>query len=172
MPTFRMLWMLIKDILMNRLFRYIFFLLVFAVSSDDVFAQVDNFHHAPAVVKARINRNPKLQAARDKFINQQLALTSDEARKFWPLYRQYQEDLTAIKILKRQNNSNSTANGMEQIDKELALDNQMVNIRKHYRDEFLRILSPEKVSTLYKSEAEFTNELIKTFSERSVRAGN
>jgi hypothetical protein len=157
---------------MNRRFRYIFFLLVFAVSSDNVFAQVSSFHHASPAVKARLNRNPKLLAARDKFISQQLELTSDEARKFWPLYRQYQEDITAVKILKRQNNSSSTANGMEQIDKELALDNQIVNIRKHYRDEFLRILPPEKVSALYKSEAEFTNELIKTFSERSIRAGN
>jgi hypothetical protein len=157
---------------MNRLLRYIFFLLVFAISNDDVFAQVNTFRRPAPVSKSRVIRNPKLQAARDKFIGQQLSLTTDESRKFWPIYRQYQEDLTAIKILKKQNNSSSSANGMEQIDKELEYDNQMVQIRKHYRDEFLKILPPEKVSTLYKSEVEFTNELIKTFSERSIRAGN
>lgn len=157
---------------MNRLFRYIFFLLVFAITNDDVFAQVNTFRRPAPVSKARVIRNPKLQAARDKFIGQQLSLTTEESRKFWPLYRQYQEDLTAIKILKKQNNSSSSANGMEQIDKELEYDNQMVVIRKHYRDEFLKILPPEKVSALYKSEVEFTNELIKTFSERSIRAGN
>ena len=157
---------------MNRLLRYIFFLLVFVIGNDDVFAQVNNFRRPTPAVRAKTTRNPKLQAARDKFIGQQLALTNNESRKFWPLYRQYQEDLTAIKILKRQNNSSSSANGMEQIDKELEYDNQMVVIRKHYRDEFLKILPPEKVSTLYKSEVEFTNELIKTFSERSIRAGN
>lgn len=157
---------------MNRLFRYIFLLLVFAVSNDDVFAQVNNFRRPANIAKARAIRNPKLQAARDKFIGQQLSLTNAEAAKFWPLYRQYQEDLTAIKILKKQNNSNASANGMDQIDKELEYDNQMVVIRKHYRDEFLKILSPEKVSTLYKSEDEFKNELIRQISERSVRAGN
>jgi len=157
---------------MNRLFRYIFFLLVFAISNGDVFAQVNNFRRPAPVTRTRVIRNPKLQAARDKFIGAQLSLTNEESRKFWPLYRQYQEDLTAIKILKRQNNSSSTANGMDQINKELELDNQMVEIRKHYRDEFLKVLPPEKVSTLYKSEVEFTNELIKTFSERSIRAGN
>lgn len=157
---------------MNRLLKYIFFLLVFAISNDDVFAQVKNFRRPAPVTKSRIIRNPKLQAARDKFIGQQLSLTAEESRKFWPIYRQYQEDMTAIKILKRQNNSSASANGMDQIDKELEYDNQMVVIRKHYRDEFLKILPPEKVSALYKSEVEFTNELIKTFSERSVRAGN
>ncbi|MFD0765613.1 hypothetical protein ACFQZI_12185 [Mucilaginibacter lutimaris] len=157
---------------MNSLFRYIFFLLVFAISNNDVSAQVNNFRRPANVTKGRVVRNPKLQAARDKFIGQQLNLTNQESRKFWPLYRQYQEDLTAIKILKKQNNSSATANGMEQIDREMELDNQMVTIRKHYRDEFLKILSPDKVSTLYKSEDEFKNELIRQISERSVRAGN
>jgi hypothetical protein len=157
---------------MNRLFRYIFFLLVFAFSNRDASAQVSNFRRPAPVGRSREVRNPKLQAARDKFLAQQLALSSEESRKFWPLYRQYQEDLTAIKILKKQNNASTTVNGMDQIDKELEYDNQMVVIRKHYRDEFLKILSPEKVSTLYKSEDEFKNELIRQMSERSVRAGN
>lgn len=157
---------------MNRLLKYIFFLLVFALSNTDVFAQVSNFRRPAPVAKAEITRMPKLQAARNKFIGQQLSLTAEESRKFWPLYRQYQEDLTAIKFLKKQNSSSATANGMDQIDKDLEYDNQIIQIRKHYRDEFLKFLSPEKVSTLYKSEVEFKNELIKTFSERSVRAGN
>lgn len=159
---------------MNRLLRYIFFLLVFAIGNDDVFAQVSNLRRpTPATnVKLKVKQNPKLEAARNKFIGQQLSLTDQESRKFWPVYNQYQQDLTAIKILKRQNNSSSTANGMDQINKELELDNQMVDIRKHYRDEFLKILPPEKVSALYKSEVEFTNELIKSISERSIRAGN
>jgi hypothetical protein len=157
---------------MNRLLKYIFFLIVFATSNDDVFAQVNSFRRPAPATKARGIRNPKLQAARDRFLSQQLDLTSEESRKFWPIYRQYQEDLTAIKILKKQNSSSAAVNGMDQIDKDLEYDNQMVQIRKHYRDEFLKILSPEKVSTLYKSEVEFKNELIKTFSERSIRAGN
>jgi len=48
----------------------------------------------------------------------------------------------------------------------------VVAIRKHYRDEFLKILPAEKVSELYKSEREFTDELIRQLSERSIRAGN
>ncbi|QHS54014.1 hypothetical protein GWR56_00045 [Mucilaginibacter sp. 14171R-50] len=156
---------------MNRLFGYILFLLVFAIGNHNAVAQVNSFRRPSSAAKAK-TRNPKLQAVRDKFIGQQLALTSDESRKFWPVYRRYQQDLMAVTILKRQNNSSSTANGMDQINRELELDNQMVEIRKHYRDEFLKILPPEKVSTLYKSEVEFRNELIKQFSERSIRAGN
>ena len=77
-----------------------------------------------------------------------------------------------MRILKRLNNSSTQTNGTEQVDKDLQYDTQMINIRKHYRDEFMKILPPAKLSELYKSEQEFTSELIKQLSERSIRAGN
>ncbi len=88
------------------------------------------------------------------------------------MYRQYVQDQTAIRILKRQNNSTTSPDGTVQIDKELAYEQQLVEIRKHYRDEFLKILPPEKVSELYKSEREFNDEVLRQLSERSVRAGD
>jgi hypothetical protein len=54
----------------------------------------------------------------------------------------------------------------------LAYDTQLVQIRKHYRDEFLKILPPEKVSEIYKSEREFNDEVLRQLKERSVRAGD
>jgi hypothetical protein len=75
-----------------------------------------------------------------------LILQMNEATKFWPLYSQYQQELTAVRILKRLNNSTSSTNGTEQIDKEIYYESQLVGIRKRYRDSFAKILPPEKVS--------------------------
>ena len=123
-----------------------------------------------------INRQPnagrKMELVKEGYIGLRLKLTPDEGHAFWPLYRQYIQEQTAIRILKRQNNSNATLDGTVQIDKELAYEEQLVEIRKHYRDEFLKILTPEKVSELYKSEREFNDEVLKQLSERSIRAGN
>jgi hypothetical protein len=155
---------------MNTLLRYIFFLLIILCTcTDEATAQVNNLRRQNV---GRSNRNPKLEAARNRFISQQLSLTDEEARKFWPVYNRYQEELTAVRILKRLNNSSANTNGTEQVDKDLQYDTQMINIRKHYRDEFMKILPPAKLSELYKSEQEFTAELIKQLSERSIRAGN
>ena len=155
---------------MNTLLRYIFFLLIIlSTVTYKATAQVSNLRRQNA---GRSNRNPKLEAARNRYISQQLSLTDEEARRFWPVYNRYQEELTAIRILKRLNNSSANANGTEQVDKDLQYDTQMINIRKHYRDEFMKILPPAKLSELYKSEQEFTTELIKQLSERSIRAGN
>src|SRR5665213_866552 len=123
-----------------------------------------------------VNRPPnpgkRIELVKEGYVSLRLKLTPEESRAFWPLYRQYVQDQTAIRILKRQNNSNASVDGTVQIDKELAYEQQLVEIRKHYRDEFLKILPPEKVSELYKSEREFNDEVLRQLSERNVRAGD
>lgn len=113
----------------------------------------------------------KIEIVKENFIAKRLVLTPQESRAFWPLYRQYTQDLTAVRIAKRLNNSSSTTDGTEQIDKDLAYETELLNIKKHYRDEFLKVLPPEKVSELYKSEREFTDEMLKQLSERNARSG-
>jgi len=161
---------------MNKLIKPVFgilFMLVFGYSS---YAQ----RRLPGPVRRgypinRINRagpGKKIEIVKEEFIGRQLKLTPEQSKAFWPLYRRCVQELTAIRILKRLNNSDASADGTVQIDKELAYEAQMVDIKKHYRDEFLKILPPEKVSELYKSEREFNDEMVKQLSERSVRAGD
>lgn len=171
---------------MSILIRHICIVLFVMAIGYEGQAQVNRF--VPAQTPARPELNPvrpngngtnkkgpmgkKLEAARNRYISRQLDLTDQEGTKFWPLYSQYQQELTAVRILKRLNNSTSSTNGTEQIDKEIYYESQLVGIRKRYRDSFSKILPPEKVSILYKSEQEFNDELIKQLSERSERAGN
>ena len=162
---------------MRILIRHILILFFVIAAGYQSFAQVNNNlvqrqKITPAPLRDKKNTRQKLDAAHDRFLTQKLNLTDEESTKFWPIYRQYQQELTAVNVLKRLNNSNATANGTEQIDKEIYYESQQVGIRKRYRDAFLKILPPEKVSELYKSEREFRDELIKQLSERSERAGN
>jgi len=122
--------------------------------------------------QSRPNPGKRMELVKEGFISRQLRLTPEESRTFWPVYHQYVQELTSVRILKRLNNSKTSPDGTEQIDKELEYETDLVNIRKHYRDEFLKILPPEKVSELYKSEREFNDEVLKQLSERSVKAGD
>jgi hypothetical protein len=114
----------------------------------------------------------RVQAVKENFLAQRLDLTPTEAKAFWPLYRQYSQELTAVKILKRINNSSASVDGAKQVDLDLEYETKLVDIKKRYRDEFYKILSPEKVSVLYKSEKEFNDEALRILTERSVRAGD
>jgi hypothetical protein len=118
------------------------------------------------------NPGRKIELVKESFINQRLNLTHEQSRSFWPLYRQYERELMAVRIQKRLNNSSSSANGTEQIDRDFAFEQQLIAIKKHYKDEFLRILPPEKVSEIYKSERAFNDEVLKQLSERSSRNGD
>ncbi|MBE9584195.1 hypothetical protein IM792_07025 [Mucilaginibacter sp. JRF] len=118
------------------------------------------------------SRFAKLANAKKEYFERQLNLTATESKKFWPLYRQYQQQLINIRHLKRLNNSSAQPNGTEQINKELYYETELVNIHKRYNEEFMKILPAEKVSELYKSEKQFNDEVLKQLSERSERAGN
>jgi len=120
----------------------------------------------------RPNPGRKLEQVKESYISMRLKLSPEESREFWPLYRQYVQEQTTVRIARRINNSKDSPDGTQQIDNELKYEAELVNIRKHYRDEFLRILPPQKVSELYKSEREFNDEMLRQLSERSVRAGD
>nr|WP_294794173.1 hypothetical protein [uncultured Mucilaginibacter sp.] len=108
----------------------------------------------------------KVQAIKEKYLDQNLQLTTDEAARFWPLYRRYQDELIEVYRLKRLNNSDAQANGREQIKKNMEYDSRIVRIRERYADEFLKVLPAEKLSKLYKGEREFNDELIRKLNEQ------
>jgi hypothetical protein len=122
--------------------------------------------------RARFNQMPnatgvqKVQVIKENFLDQKLQLTSDEAARFWPLYRKYQDEMIEVRRLKRINNSDAQANGREQVKKDLEYDSRLVEIKRRYNDEFLKVLPPEKLSRLYKSEREFNDELIRKLNEQ------
>lgn len=121
-----------------------------------------------------VNRAPvgKLEQVKENYIGKQLKLTPQESSAFWPLYREYVQKLTAVRILKRMNNSDKSVDGTEQIKRDLDYESQIVAIKKQYSNEFLRVLPPEKVSELYKSERQFNDEALRILSEKSIRAGD
>ncbi len=157
---------------MNKLIKFIFCILFIVVCGYNGFGQM----RMPVRRGMPLNRPYRLNAGgrrleqiKETFIGKQLKLSPEESKAFWPLYRQYVQDQTAVRILKRQNNSNTSPDGTQQIDKELEYEEQLVIIRKHYRDEFLKVLPPEKVSELYKSEREFNDEMLNILKEQPVK---
>jgi hypothetical protein len=149
------------------IFNIVFVLGTVLFMAVHVQVNAQNLHYSQNGGKKR----NKLVDTKVEYLSRQLNLTDAEGKKFWPLYKQYQQQLVNVRRLKRLNNTNAP-NGTEQINKELYYETELVNIRKRYQDAFLKILSPEKVSELYKSEREFNEELVKQLSERSERAGD
>jgi hypothetical protein len=109
----------------------------------------------------------RIEAVREEYIDKRLSMSADQGQRFWPVYRRYRASLKQILTARRRNNSADQPNGIDQVNKELYYESELVNTRKYYTDEFLKILPPEKVSLIFKSERDFNDELIKQLSERS-----
>lgn len=105
-----------------------------------------------STVKAQDNdrekRGEKVQALKIAFITQKLDLTADEAQKFWPVYNRYETDIRQVMMENRLSGD--------------AIDNEekILNVKKRYRTEFIKIIGPPKSSILFNSEREFRSVLM------------
>lgn len=112
----------------------------------------------------------RVGAVKINFIRNRLNLAPDQARRFFPLYQEYQQELFNIRKLKRLNNLNG-ADGQDQVNKELFYENEIVQVKIKFNNAFLKILTPDQVSELYKAEREFNDELVRQLSERRGGGG-
>jgi hypothetical protein len=151
------------------LFSFLLFVGYTAFGQGRPFRQPPNYQQR---VIRKQNAVSKIDAVQETYIAKRLNLSADESVKFWPLYRRYRDAIKEVRRKKRINNSSAQADGTDQIQKELFYEGELVNIRKYYTDEFLKMLPPDKVSQIFKSEREFTDELIKQLRERSTPVKN
>jgi len=158
---------------MNKLLKYIFSLLFVACAGFQSYAQ---YYPAPRRyvpppppgytlrVGARQN-GPEYRVldVKERFIKRQLHLPPEQAQKFFPLYHEYQMELFNMQRLKRMNNSSPQPD----VNKDIYYETQILNIKQRFNNAFLKVLPPEKVGELYKSEREFNDELVRSLSERN-----
>ena len=159
---------------MYKLAKHIFIIFLLLGICSKTFGQVVRpmFRRAPNFQERVIRRQQnggvnRIEEVREEYVNKRLKMTPEQGERFWPVYRRYRESLKEILRKKRVNNSADQPNGADQINKELFYESELVNTRKYYTDEFLKILPPEKVSIIFKSEREFNDELIKNITERN-----
>ena len=96
----------------------------------------------------------KIEALKIAFITQKLELTSDEAQKFWPIYSQYENDMKQLLLDKK---------NADVIDS----DEGLLNIRKKYRPEFIKVIGQPRMNKLFNAEKEFRGVLLRHLQNRA-----
>lgn len=110
----------------------------------------------------------KMEAQHVAFITQQLSLTPEEAKSFWPLYNEYDAKRHELRKSFRQTGDLSKPDFDKITEKEASemLDNQIIesqkflDLRKEYHAKFKSVLPAVKVLKLYNSEREFQKMLM------------
>ena len=123
----------------------IFFLLGFVF-----LATMFSFAQTGDDLKGGTNR---IDAIKIAYLTKELELSPDEAKAFWPLYDRYTGEIK------------STLKDSKD-DDVLVRQQKLLDIRKKYKNEFVKVLSQERVNRLFMAENRFAELLKKDLQER------
>ena len=110
-------------------------------------------------VTAKAQDGEKIKALKIAFITQKLQLTPEEAQKFWPIYDQYEREISGLET----NDQNAPA---------LQNEEKFLDIRKKYLGSFEKVLGPQKTNTLFNAERDFRSILIRRLQNRNQQRLN
>jgi hypothetical protein len=116
----------------------------------------------------------KIQTMKLDYVAQQVAFTPIEYKKFWPLYKQYQQELTKIKMQKYKYNEQlrSPNNGLSDeelsqiMDRVIQLEQKELELRQRYKPELLRTINMQKLAEVYNAEKDFKQKVLRNYQDR------
>ena len=109
----------------------------------------------------------RIKAAHAAYITQRLELTPEEAEKFWPVYREYNEKRMGIRQELRDGKSDTDQKDL--LDLDLEMRQKELDLEKEYARRFEKIISPEKVLKLRQAELDFRKLVLRQIQHRRRR---
>jgi len=112
----------------------------------------------------------KMEAFKIAFFTEKLQLTSDEAKVFWPVYNQFENERDALKD--KFDLDNQKLELMSDKDVEAAImqhiemEEQMVKLRRDYVRRFMEVLPARKVAALQRIDTDFKRALLEEIKKR------
>jgi predicted outer membrane protein len=107
----------------------------------------------------------KLKADKKLIVTKYMALTASEAKKFWPVYEEYQQDLHKVDQRLRallqgyavdyRNNSLTDEKAQKLLDEWIALENDDAKRRAAYVPKVMQALPPKKAARYLQIENEY-----------------
>jgi hypothetical protein len=110
----------------------------------------------------------KINAARVAYITDRLGLTSEEAEKFWPVYREFVQKRQNLRAQFR----DAKKSGQDEkalLDLDLKIKQQEVDLEKDYSGRLQKVISAQKLMSLRQAEGDFRRLLLRQIQQRQMR---
>lgn len=119
-------------------------------------------------------RAERLEAYKVGYFTKKMALSTAEARLFWPVYDAYQEELTGIRKdarllqrkLRQQMDVMADKELEDALDAFLAYKQQEVELAVTYKEKFNAVLPIRKVVAYFRAEQEFNRTVVANYKDR------
>jgi hypothetical protein len=123
-------------------------------------------------------KKEQIKALKVAFITNELALTSDEAIKFWPLFNAFEEKQQEIKkqklkgYLKRVDDGSfdnlSEKEATTMLAQMESTEDELYQLKKKFISNLKGIISPIKILKLKKAEENFNRKLLQQYRDRKL----
>ena len=117
----------------------------------------------------------RIHAAKMAYITDRLRLTAEENNAFLPIYSEYDNELRSMRqeFYKRYKcasaNCNDEKTSRQFVDDDLDYQQRVLDLKRRYKDRFLKVISAEQLAELYKAEREFRQMLMSSWRLASRR---
>lgn len=117
-------------------------------------------------------KKENIEAMKVAYITKKMNLTSDEAKKFWPVYNEFESKKKELnksavtKYNKILTDSLTDQQATEMIDQQIIHAQKMLDLRKEYLVKFKQVVSSKKIAKMYEAEKNFRKLLLKEIKDR------
>lgn len=116
-------------------------------------------------------KRKQIEAERVGVYTRVLNLSTEEAKKFWPVFNQMQTEREKLREEKQKLHKEMVEKYASLSDKEieknldqfLALEQKELDIKKKYMEEFKKAIPVKKVALIHNAEREFKRQLLQRF---------
>lgn len=113
----------------------------------------------------------RIKALKIAYITEKVELSAEQAEKFWPVYNRFEREMHKLHrgFMDKYRDENPTMDerrAHDYIDANLDFQEQLLALKKKYKDEFLKIISAEQLAELYMAERGFKEMLLKELRRR------
>ncbi|MBL7681950.1 MAG: hypothetical protein JNK00_01220 [Flavipsychrobacter sp.] len=114
-------------------------------------------------------RMERVRAIKVAYITDKLQLSAEQSEKFWPVYNQFEEERFALWRKYRRSEGHAAQTHEESIrsiDEDIEMQEKMLELRKKYKDQFLKVITPNQLAALVDAEREFKKMLLQQLKDR------
>lgn len=124
---------------------------------------------------AQEQRREEIESFRVAYFTRQVGLNTEEAKKFWPIFNEMQEEIQKLHRERRNRNRAGRDNyeNISDVELEKMINEEFVSrqkeldIEKKYHEKFKDVLPMKKLAQFYRAQEGFKRELLKKIqSER------
>lgn len=121
-----------------------------------------------------VKSRQRIEAARIAFITERLGLTPEEAEKFWPVYREFNQKRMELRLQleqARKNQGNNTTEEQQRrlLEMELQVKQRELDLEKEYSGRLLQTIPTQKLLALRQAETEFREMVLRQIQQRQMQ---